>query len=169
MGDYGAPQFTSGAPADYGQRAIAYIIDSLVPFAGTIVVVIASIIVGAVSDALGALVGIAGYVAVFVYYFWNTAYRQGTTGQSIGKQQQGISLVTIADGQPVGFGMAFVRYLVASALSSFTCGIYGILDLLWPLWDPNRQRLTDKMFKFTVVQSQATPLTVESLNPFARA
>ena len=62
--------------------------------------------------------------------------------------------------------MAFVRYLVASALALITCGIYGILDLLWPLWDPKNQRLTDKILHNAVIQGQKQAFDVKILNPF---
>lgn len=133
-------------PANFGQRAIAYLID--------VALVIPILIVGgilfAVSDVLGLIVMILGTLAYVIY---NLYYLQGTTGQSIGKKQQQIKLVRDSDGQPVGGGMAFLRYLLAGAISNFTCGIYGLLDYLWPLWDNDKKRLTDKILKFAVVQA----------------
>ncbi|MCP4227654.1 MAG: RDD family protein, partial [Actinomycetia bacterium] len=76
-----------------------------------------------------------------------------TTGQSIGKQQQNIKLVADATGQPVGGGMAFVRLLVAGVISFVSCGIAGLLDYLWPLWDQDKKRLTDKILNFSVVNA----------------
>ena len=136
----------STAPANYGQRVIAYLID----FALAIPILIVGGILFLVSDVLGLIVIVLGVLAYTIY---NLYYLQGTTGQTIGKKQQNIKLVRDSDGQPVGGGMAFLRYFLAGALSNFTCGIYGLLDILWPLWDQDKKRLTDKILKFGVVQA----------------
>jgi uncharacterized RDD family membrane protein YckC len=143
----------AGQPAEYGSRVIAYLIDGAIMFVGYIVVIILAVIFGAISDTLGGLVALVGYLGVIGIFIWNMVIRQGSTGQSIGKQQQNIKLVADATGQPVGAGMAFVRYLVAGIISSVTCGIAGLLDLLWPLWDQDKKRLTDKILNFSVVNS----------------
>ena len=159
----------SGPPlADYGQRVIAYLIDAVVPFAIAILALIVGQIFGVVSNALGALIAFLGYLAAFAYSIWNMAYLQGTTGQSLGKRQQGISLVGEATIQPIGIGMVIVRYLVYSVLGTFTCGIYALLDILFPLWDAKRQRLTDKILKNAVIKSTAAPLDINSFNPFKK-
>lgn len=155
-------------PAEYGQRVIAYLIDLAVPFAAWIVIFIVGLILGKVASVLGLLVYLVGYIAVVVYSFWNLAYRQGMTGQSIGKQQQGIKLVKEETLQPLGFGMALVRYLVAGAISGVTCGLYGIADLLSPLWDPKNQRLTDKILKNVVIQGEKGTIDANTFNPFQK-
>jgi uncharacterized RDD family membrane protein YckC len=129
-------------------------------------VFIVGLILGAIVRPLGLLVWVLGYLATIVYVFWNVAYRQGTTGQSIGKQAQGIMLVKEETLQPIGFGMALVRYLVAGAISGVTCGIYGLLDLLWPLWDTKRQRLTDKILGNAVIQGEKRPIDAKTFIPF---
>ena len=170
---YGAPggpqPIWSGPPlADYGQRVIAVLIDSAIVVVLDIAVFIVSRIFGVVSGALGFLVWFLGSLAILAYWFWNAGYLQGTTGQTLGKRQQGISLVSEATGQPVGTGMAVVRYIVGGFLAVITCSLYGIVDVLFPLWDPKRQRLTDKMFKFVVIKSQPGTLDVNSFNPFQK-
>jgi uncharacterized RDD family membrane protein YckC len=152
--------------AEYGQRVIAYLIDVAIVIALYLVVLIVGLILGAITRPLGVVVWILGYVAVFAYSVWNWGYLQGTTGQSIGKRQQGIRLIKEETFLSVGFGMAVVRYLVASVISTITCGIYGVLDLLWPLWDARRQRLTDKILKMNVVQGEKGPIDMNTLNPF---
>ncbi|MEV4561559.1 RDD family protein [Kitasatospora sp. NPDC049285] len=76
-------------------------------------------------------------------------YRVGTTGQTPGKKLLNIRLVREADGQPIGFGMAFVRHL-CHALDSFACCI----GYLWPLWDAKRQTFADKVMNTVVVKTQ---------------
>lgn len=132
-----------GQPAEWGIRAIAWLID-YVP------ILVVSIVVGAADSA--ALMFVA-WLAMLGYSIWNFALQQGRTGQTIGKKQQGIKLVADATGQPVGPGMAIVRYLIAGAISAITCGVYGLLDYLWPLWDDDKKRLTDKIVKFSVVKA----------------
>jgi uncharacterized RDD family membrane protein YckC len=152
--------------AEYGQRVVGFLIDYAILIAADIAVIIVGRIVGVVIGFLGALIFFFGWIAVLAYAIWNLCYRQGLTGQTIGKSQQGVSLVTEATGQPVGFGGAFLRYLIFSILSSITCGVYFVLDLLWPLWDPKRQRITDKILKYSVIKSQAVPFDMNVLNPF---
>ena len=90
--------------------------------------------------ALLALTWIAG----IAYWVWNLGYKQGTTGSSIGKGRMKFKIVSESTGQPVGFGMSFLRevlYWVASAV----CGIVWIVAVLFPLWDQKRQTLVDKI------------------------
>ena len=147
-GGYGGVAVGAGAPANYGQRVVAYIIDFAAAFAGIIVVLILAAIFGAISDALGGIVLILGYLGVLGFSIWNIVIRQGQTGQTLGKSQQNIKLVADATNQPVGGGMAFVRYLLGSLLTSLC-----YIDLLWPLWDEQKKRLTDKILNFSVVQA----------------
>jgi uncharacterized RDD family membrane protein YckC len=154
-GGYGAAQAMagSGRPAEYGSRVIAYLIDAGILVGGYIVIFILAAILGAISDALGTIVVFLGALGLLGFWIWNVVIQQGSTGQTIGKKQQNIRLINLATGQPPGAGGAFLRYLLAAAISTFTCGIGGLLDLLWPLWDENKQRLTDKIMKYHVVDA----------------
>jgi uncharacterized RDD family membrane protein YckC len=153
---FGAPTLgyvgAGAAPAEFGQRAIAYLIDAGIVVAGIVVVVVVAAILGAIADVLGVLVAIVGYLAVIAFSIWNLYFKQGKTGQSIGKERQGIKLVKTATGQPLGAGMTFVRYLVFGALGNLTCGIFVIVDLLAPLWNNNR-RYTDQILGNDVVKA----------------
>jgi uncharacterized RDD family membrane protein YckC len=102
-----------GEAADPGARFVAYLIDGLIIFAAMIVVVVLGGILGAVSDALGAIVTIVGYLAVIVGSFWYLlTYEGGPTGQTIGKKQMKIRVVDASTGQPgIGTGRAFTRRL----------------------------------------------------------
>lgn len=73
-------------------------------------------------------------------------YKEGATGQSIGKKVVGISVRREADGSVLGFGMAFVRKL-AHFLDSIACYI----GYLWPLWDDKKQTFADKVCSTVVV------------------
>ena len=72
---------------------------------------------------------------------WNKAYREGTTGKSIGKQITGYTTLKEETGEPLGFGMGFVRLLLLWV--DFAICYIGVL---WPLWDAKRQcLLSDKV------------------------
>lgn len=82
-------------------------------------------------------------ILILAYAIWNFGYRQGTTGSSVGKSIMKFKVVSEKTGQPIGFGLSFVRellYWVASA-----CGILWLIAVLFPLWDEKRQTLADKI------------------------
>ncbi|WP_407550320.1 RDD family protein [Streptomyces sp. Pv4-95] len=90
------------------------------------------------------LAGVIGFAAgIFLLY------KEGTTGQTPGKKALNIRLVREATGQPIGFGMAFVRRL-CHMLDSLPCSI----GYLWPLWDEKSQTFADKIVGTVVVRSQ---------------
>ena len=156
--------------ASFGTRLVAYLIDVLILMVPMFAGIPVAMVFAAFSDVLaviGALLAGAVMLAAFAYFFWNYCYRQGVTGQTIGKQVKRIALVREADIQPVGAGMSFARYFLSSAISQVTCGIYGIVDVVWVLFDEDRQRLTDKILKFHVVElDDSKPVTMATLNPF---
>ena len=142
-----------GVPADWVQRFIAWLINAGIAL---LLVVALSIVVGvgfAIGDGLGAVLVVLAIPAYLGFSIWNHVIRQGRTGQSLGKTQQNIKLVRDDTGQPVGAGMALARWLIASLLSSSTCGLYGIVDVLWPLWDVQKKRLTDKILNLSVIEA----------------
>lgn len=152
FGQFGAAGYGGSAtPAEWVTRLLAYLIDAGIMFVGYIVVTIVANIIGAASSSLGTIVGLVGTLALLGFWVWNFVILQGGSGQTIGKQRMGIKLIADSTGQPVGAGMAFVRYLVGSLISAITCGIAGLLDVLWPLWDAEKKRLTDKILNFSVV------------------
>jgi uncharacterized RDD family membrane protein YckC len=146
-----APAGAVGTPAEWGTRFVAWIIDYGIVIGIYVAGFILALIGGAIADALGVIFLIVTYLGAVGFSIWNLLIKQGSTGQTIGKSKQGIKLVKDETGQPVGAGMAFVRYLVAGLLSGISCGIYGLLDYLWPLWDEEKKRLTDKILKMSVV------------------
>jgi uncharacterized RDD family membrane protein YckC len=125
---------------------IAYLIDIALNWA----VVLACALVIFVNDTAGGVLMLLGYVGFFI---WNHIVRQGSTGQSVGKANQNIALISEETGQPAGVGLALARAVIGLFGFVFTCftGLYGLLDVLWPLWDEKNQRLTDKLIKLNVV------------------
>ncbi|MDT5388520.1 MAG: hypothetical protein QOE04_2161 [Mycobacterium sp.] len=94
---------------------------------------------GFLSVSLFGLLGLA-------FAVWNLGYKQGTTGSSIGKGIMKFKVVGEDTGVPIGFGMSIVRELVYYA-ASLVCGIGWLVAVLFPLWDPKRQSLADKVVK----------------------
>jgi len=87
-----------------------------------------------------------GATITLVFFFWNSVFRQGSTGYTVGKTVVGIRLVRLSTGEPIGAGMSFLRQL-AHYIDSLAC----YLGWLWPLWDPKKQTLADKIVGSVVV------------------
>jgi uncharacterized RDD family membrane protein YckC len=146
---YGASQ----AYAHWGQRVLSALIDAFGP------AIVAGILVGfiltpiALSGGEGAagivsIISLLIYVGLLAFVIWNSGYKQGTTGQSIGKKIVGTKLVRASDGQPVGFGLAIGRQFL-HVLDSLPLYI----GYLWPLWDERRQTFADKVVDTVVVET----------------
>lgn len=142
-----------GVPAEWGQRFVAWLIDVGIQLGLYIAILIVTAIVAAASSSAGSTLSVLGSLGLLAFQIWNWIIRQGQIGQTLGKTQQKLKLVRDDTGQPVGPGMAFVRWLVATLLAVFTCGIGAILDYLWPLWDDQNKRLTDKILNFSVINA----------------
>jgi uncharacterized RDD family membrane protein YckC len=136
-----------GAYAEWPQRVLAYLIDGAIVFGAVIVVIIVATILGQISNGLGALVAILGYLAAIALGIWNQIIVQGNTGQSIGKKQIGIKLISEQTGQPLGPLMTFVRQI-----AHFLDGICFI-GYLWPLWDEKKQTFADKIMTSIVIKT----------------
>jgi uncharacterized RDD family membrane protein YckC len=136
--------------ANWPQRVGAYLIDYLI---AAIPAFVAVLLFGGTSSGNNASAG-AGVVAFLLYlislgvWIYNRAILMGRTGQSWGKQVLNLRLVRMADGQPMGGGMCFVRDL-CHIIDALPC----YLGYLWPLWDARRQTFSDKIMN-TVVLSE---------------
>src|SRR5690242_1658752 len=87
---------------------------------------------------------ITGIIAL-IYWVWNLGYRQGTTGSSIGKSIMKFKIVNEKTGQPVGFGMSFLREVIYWVAAGLCFGVLWLVAVLFPLWDVKRQTLVDKI------------------------
>jgi uncharacterized RDD family membrane protein YckC len=107
------------------------------------------ILLGIVSGILQAIIGRGGGYGlgtlVTIGYF---VYFHGTTGQTPGDAALSIRVVGKDDGAPIGYGRAFVRWLV-----SLVSGIVILLGYLWMLWDSEKQTWHDKAANSVVVPS----------------
>jgi uncharacterized RDD family membrane protein YckC len=97
------------------------------------------------ASTIGQVALIITGILAFAYWIWNLGYRQGTTGSSIGKSIMKFKIVNEKTGQPVGFGMSVVRELIYWVGAGLCFGILWLVAVLFPLWDPKRQTLVDKI------------------------
>lgn len=148
---YGAPGAvpSAGPLASWGERFIARLIDGAIIFVAYIAIAIVGGIFGAISDALGAIVFLLGYLVAFaygIYIYW----LQGETGATPGKRLTGLKVIGEANPAPIGGVQGIVREL-AHIIDSLVCYIGWFL----PLFDEaKRQTIADKVMHTLVIKDQ---------------
>jgi uncharacterized RDD family membrane protein YckC len=110
--------------------------------------------------AFGMIVYILAYIVALAYWIWNWGYRQGTTGQSIGKSVMKFKVISEKTGQPIGFGLSLVRQ-IAHVVDAIICYI----GFLFPLWDAKRQTIADKIMSTVCVPIEQSALNPQPLPP----
>src|SRR5262245_31025475 len=127
----------SGPRANFGQRLVATIIDSI----------LVGIVGGVVELALPRGLGYAVALAIGIAYF---GWLEGSnSGQTIGKRA-----IDFRVGGPIGTGRAIGRYF-ARIISAIPC----FLGYFWMLWDPEKQCWHDKLVSDVVVPVTAYPVS----------
>lgn len=143
------PPGPAGGYASWGQRAGAYLLDTLIIVGAVIVVALAIVGIsaglGGEDVAIGVLL-IAIFALPIAYYVYFVGNEQG---QTYGRRIVGIQVRSDTFGQ-VGYGRAFGRYLIVFVFGIFTFPL--IIDYLWPLWDSRNQTLHDKAASTVVVR-----------------
>jgi uncharacterized RDD family membrane protein YckC len=153
------PAVFAAGYATWGNRAIGFIIDSLL--VGGVMAVLYFLLAGLMTGVAG-LAGrhVAGGmccmflllfpVATLVVGLYNAVYLIAQRGYSIG---QGVVKVKVVDagGNLLTQGTAFVRLLVRAVMGFVP--LLPLLDLLWPLWDSHSQTLHDKAVNCYVVNN----------------
>src|SRR5260370_40861991 len=138
MAYQGTPSY-SGAPAsqysDWIHRVGAYLIEELP-------VIVVYFIVGLTGKII--LIYLVALLAL-VYTIYNR-WILGGQGQSIAKKVLARMLISEETGQPIGTLNAFLRD-ICHIVDSIIC----YLGYLFPLWDPKRQTIADKIMKTVVV------------------
>ncbi|HEY3943159.1 MAG TPA: RDD family protein [Acidimicrobiales bacterium] len=123
--------------ADWGTRAKGLLIDAGIE----LVVAVPLYVIGLAAHFVLALAYLA-LLALSVYL----AIQVGQTGQSPGMRVAGIKCVSQRSGEVIGGGLGVVR-AIAHFLDSLICYI----GWLFPLWDANRQTLSDKVMGTVVI------------------
>lgn len=89
----------------------------------------------------GAIIVLGSLLTLIFYYIRPTA----VSGQTWGKKAMKIQVVNKKGGPP-GWGRSFLRYLIGfpiEVLLSYV--LIGLLGLLWPIWDKQKQAWHDKI------------------------
>ncbi|HYA45310.1 MAG TPA: RDD family protein, partial [Acidimicrobiales bacterium] len=140
-----------GALADWASRVGAYLLDAVLLAVPWVILFILGAVVTVFFTVLSYLVIAAGGI-------W-FAIQVGQCGSSPGMRVIGLRCVGKTTGQPIGAGMGFVRGL-CHIVDSAIC----FIGWLWPLWDPDKQTLADKVMSTVVVK---VPPQAFSLAPSA--
>jgi uncharacterized RDD family membrane protein YckC len=120
--------------AGFWRRFAAFFIDAIL--LGILSGILRLIIGRNAGGGLGFLIDIA--------YF---TYFHGSTGQTPGDAALSIRIVDLNGGGSIGYGRAFIRWLV-----SLVSALVFLLGYLWMLWDrPERQTWHDKAANSVVV------------------
>lgn len=149
-----------GQPAEWGWRVLGSLIDGCIPIGILAIAYVVSFVVAAVIgeanvQAIGAtvlIVMLVAYLAIFGFAIWNSAYRRGTRGQTIGQQTVKIRTVSDETGRPVGFGYAFLRQM-CHVLDSLPCYVGWFA----PLWDERNRTWADAITRTSVVRADTDP------------
>lgn len=99
---------------------------------------------------LGPFIGFGFSLALGFLYFGY--FEGGPSGQSPGKKALNIRVTRMADGGPLGWSTALLRYL-CSILSAIACYV----GYLWMLWDPEKMTWHDKLTQTVVVPADVWP------------
>jgi uncharacterized RDD family membrane protein YckC len=157
--DHGEPALPYGGRL---RRLIAGLIDGLVVYVVTWLLTAPLLGVGSVYE--GSLARRTGAdlitaVVAFLYY----ALQHARWGRTPGKRVMNLRVVRERDGGPISYGQASWRLLFAYLISVVTCGVGGLIDVAWILWDRRRQALHDKVARTVVVE-----VTPDMPDPYAR-
>jgi uncharacterized RDD family membrane protein YckC len=103
-----------------------------------------SVAAGILRGILGTGAGTSLGVIVGAAYF--TAFVGAERGQTLGQMVLGIKVIGLDNGGSVGYGRAFLRWLV-----SLISAAVILLGYLWMLWDKEKQCWHDKAANAIVV------------------
>ncbi len=130
---------STGGRAGFFQRLVADLID------GIILVIVGGIIAAVLHTGVEIII-----IPISVAYF--SLLEGGVSGQTIGKKAIRIRVVSLEDGQPIGYGRALLR-----DIARFLSEIPIFLGYLWMLWSPERQTWHDMIAKAVVVPASSEP------------
>jgi uncharacterized RDD family membrane protein YckC len=132
----------SGPRAGFWRRFAGLLIDGI----------LLSIVTGIVSRAIHGTTGsLVGFVIDAAYF---TILIGASRGQTLGQMALGIRVIDFNTGGPIGYGRAFIRWIV-----SIISTIVIFLGYFWMLWDKEKQCWHDKAANDVVVPVQYYPVS----------
>jgi uncharacterized RDD family membrane protein YckC len=131
----------SGPRAGFWRRFAGLIIDGI----------LLGIVDGILRAILGYGAGVGLSFVIAAIYF--TAMIGSDRGQTVGQMALGIRVIDFNTGGPIGYGRAFIRWLV-----SYISLVVIFLGYLWMLWDKEKQCWHDKAANDVVVPVQYYPV-----------
>ncbi|HET8751492.1 MAG TPA: RDD family protein [Gaiellaceae bacterium] len=140
-GAYAGTSVLGGARAGFWRRFAGAFIDGI--FVGIASGILRAIVGNGAGTGLGFVVS-AAYFTVFI---------GADRGQTLGQMALGIRVIGVDSGGSIGYGRAFVRWLV-----SIVSAVVILLGYLWMLWDKENQCWHDKAANDVVVPVQDYPL-----------
>lgn len=159
--------------AGLGRRVLAYVVDAAVPgFLALVVILVGTALTGVpllggvrevsadeASTLLGrlAVVYVVAAVVALAWWVWTWVW-EGSTGKTLGNLATGIRTLDASTRTPVGFGRAFVRWLVVGA-GAVVLFVGQWLVVLSPAFDSSgrRQGWQDKAARAVVVDARGVP------------
>jgi uncharacterized RDD family membrane protein YckC len=131
----------TGPRAGFWRRFAALFLDGII--VGIPTAILESAISRAAGSGLGLVIG-AAYATLMI---------GSARGQTVGQMALGIRVIDLNTGGPIGYGRAFVRWLV-SIVSALAC----FLGYFWMLWDSEKQCWHDKAANDVVVPVEYYPV-----------
>lgn len=165
------PTGPAGLPlAEFGERLLAYLLDSLIVAAivlipmiiGMVVLITTVVSLDSTTPNTSDVVFIFGmfaaiFVLIFAVQFVGTYLYQVTyqmrKGVTVGKRVMKLRIVDAETGAPMDVSAARKRWIIHLLLAFVPIGSY--LDGLWQLWDERKQTLHDKVARTVVVKVPA--------------
>ncbi len=138
-----APGVEYGTP---GARLDEFIVDNLIQWGLTLALVLASAVLGAIFVPLGALAFVAGIAFLFIYfpYFWQKS------GQTPGMRLMQIKVVRDADGGPLGWGSAILRWI-----GYYISAVVFYIGFIWIFIDKRKRGWHDLIGGTVVIKAPA--------------
>jgi uncharacterized RDD family membrane protein YckC len=105
------------------------------------------------TSTLGLTVTPQGFLlSVLVVLIYATAFIGSSRGQTVGMMAVRAKAVDAVSGAPIGHARALGRALF-EYLMLFLLVVPWLIDMLFPLWDPRRQALHDKVTNTVVIRT----------------
>ncbi len=138
---------------EYGgrwRRLLAAIIDGLIVYVVTWLITAPIAGLGSMYDRPTGRQIVADLITLILAFAYFVV-QHGRWGQTLGKRAMSLRVVRADDAGPITYGQAGWRLLFQYIVSFVTCGVGGLVDVAWILWDERRQALHDKVAKTVVV------------------